>query len=489
MSDATLTPPPVAPAWTGPVPEPAAWRALAVIMGATIMVALDTTIVNVALHQIGVDLGADDGIEWVVTGYLLAACVAQPVTGWLSTRFGSRAVFLLALVTFTVASVACAVAPTLPFLVGARIVQGLGGGALMPVGMAMVLDLFPRDRHGRTVAIWGMATMVAPAVGPTVGGWLVTSVSWHWMFLINLPIGLITLAAAFRLLPVVGHRSRTSLDAVGLVLGSGGLSIAILGLSQGNSWGWASLATIGCLGLGFVALAGFVRHELSTPEPMIDLRMFENRSFRTAMALMLFLYIAQFGRLVYLPLQLEGLRGETALAVGLLFMPAGICTAVAMSIGGRLVDVRGPRLPVMVGCAVMFVSMTGFSLLTLTTPMVLIAVLMSIQGLGFGLVMAPAMVAGLSDLPPHLISQGSALRSLLGQCAGAISVAFLGAVVAVAAGDAPTTQQSQDAYNVAFAVAAACTAVGFLLARLLPNHVERPDDESRAEAELLTMAE
>ncbi|NLD78000.1 MAG: multidrug efflux MFS transporter [Acidimicrobiales bacterium] len=487
MSEAALTEP--VPAWNGPVPERAAWRALAVIMGATIMVALDTTIVNVALHQIGVDLGAGDGIEWVVTAYLLAACVAQPVTGWMSSRFGSRPVFLFALTVFTAASVACAISPSLPFLVGARVLQGLGGGALMPVGMAMVLDLFPKERHGRTVAIWGMATMVAPAVGPTVGGWLVTSVSWHWMFLINLPVGLLTLAAALRFLPTVGHRSRASLDTTGLLLGSGGLSIAILGLSQANSWGWASPATIGCIGLGLLALAAFVRHELSTPAPMIELRMFENRSFRTAMAVMLFLYIAQYGRLVYLPLQLEGLRGETALAVGLLFMPAGVCTAVAMSIGGRLVDARGPRLPVMVGCAVMFVSMTGFSLLTLTTPMLLIAVLMSIQGVGFGMVMAPAMVAGLSDLPPHLIGQGSAVRSLLGQCAGALSVAFLGAVVSGAAGGSPTVQQSQDAYNLAFTVATACIAVGFLLARRLPDHVERPDGELLAEAELLAVAE
>lgn len=459
-------------AWTHPVPERTARNALAVIMGATIMVALDTTVVNVALHQIGKDLGAGTGIEWVVTAYLLAVCVAQPATAWVSDRFGRRPVFLGSLALFTLASVACAFAPTLPFLVGARVAQGLGGGALMPVGMAMVLELFPRDRHGRTIATWGMATMVAPALGPTLGGWLVTSVSWHWLFLINLPVGLVTLAAGWRLLPAVGHRSRAPFDTLGLLLGSGGLSIAILGLSQGNAWGWWSAATIGCIAIGVAALVCFVGHELRTDDPMIDVRVFENRPFRTAMAVMLFLYIAQFGRLVYLPLQLESLRDETALTVGLLFMPAGVFTAIAMSVGGRLSDARGPRLPVMIGCGVMFVSMLGFTQLTLTTPLGLIAGLMSIQGVGFGMVMAPAMVAGLSDLPARLTAQGAALRSLLGQASGAVAVAGLGAVVAFASGASPSPEHAQRAFNIAFAVGAACTLISLVLASRLPNRVE-----------------
>ena len=160
-----------------------------------------------------------------------------------------------------------------------------------------------------------------------------------------------------------------------------------------------------------------------------------------------------------------------------------------MSIGGRLVDTRGPRFPVMVGAAIMFVAMLGFAQLSLTTPMGLIAVLMSFQGLGFGMVMAPALVAGLADLPPSLTSQGAAMRSLLGQCAGAIAVATLGAVIAAAAGASPSPEQAQRAYNIAFAVAAGCTVVAFVLARRLPNHVEVSDDLAEAEAELLLAVE
>jgi EmrB/QacA subfamily drug resistance transporter len=476
---------------TTPHVERSSWLALVVIMGATIMVALDTTIVNVALHQIGVGIGAEEGIEWVVTAYLLAVCVSQPATGWLADRLGRRPVFLASLAAFTGASVLCAMAPSLGFLVGARVLQGLGGGALMPVGMAMVLDLFPRQMHGRTVAIWGMAAMMAPAIGPTLGGWLVDAVSWHWLFLINAPIGIVTFIAGLRLLPDVGHRERRPFDTLGLVLGSGGLTIAILGLSQANDWGWASPTTLACILGGVGALFFFVRHELHSPNPMIEMRMFSNQPFRVAMGVLLFLYVAQFGRLVFLPLQLEGLRGESAVAVGLLFLPAGIVTAIFMSIGGKLVDGRGPRFPVMVGCVCMFIAMFGFARLTLTTPMALIAVFMCIQGAGLGITVAPAMIAGLSDLPANLTAQGTALRSLLGQSAGAVAIAVLGAVVAFTAGTDPTSQQTQHAYNTAFAVAAVGTLIALLLARRLPDRVEVTEAlaDVEADADLLLAVE
>ncbi len=208
------------------------WVPLVVVMASTIMVVLDSTIVNVALHEIGVDLGAGDGIEWIVTAYLLAVCISQPATGWLADRFGRRRVFLTSLVAFTLASAACAVAPTLGVLILCRVLQGLGGGALMPVGMTMVFEMFPRRQHGRAIAVWGMAAMVAPAIGPTLGGWLVTSFSWHWIFLINVPIGIAALIAGIRLLPDIGHREARPFDGLGLALGGGGLAVIILGIAR-----------------------------------------------------------------------------------------------------------------------------------------------------------------------------------------------------------------------------------------------------------------
>jgi DHA2 family multidrug resistance protein len=449
--------------------ERTAWFALWVIVAATTMVALDTTIVNVALHQIAVDLDAGSGIEWVVIAYLLAICVSQPASGWLADRLGRRPVFLTSLATFTLASAACALAPSLGFLVAGRVVQGLGGGALIPVGMAMVLGLFPRERHGRAIGIWGLAGMLAPAIGPTLGGWLVTSVSWHWLFLVNVPIGVCTLLFGLRLIPESGERHHRPFDAVGLGLGGGGLSIAVLGLSQANEWGWGSTTTLACLIGGTALLTGFVAHELRVDHPLIELRMFGEHTFRLAMAVMSLAFVAQFARLVFIPLQLEGLRGESALKVGFLFFPAAVVSAAAMTVGGRLVDRVGPRLPVVVGTAAMAVALIGFTRLSLDTPLTFIALLLAIQGFGFGMLTPPALVAGLSDLPSRLVTQGSALRSLLNQVSGAVAVALLGAVVATSAGTDPTPAEAQSAYNNAFAVASVGVLIAVVLASRLPR--------------------
>ncbi len=454
---------PAAPAPRNP------WVPMTVVMAATVMVVLDSTIVNVALHQIGVDLGAGDGVEWIVTAYLLAVCAAQPATGWLADRFGRKHVFLGSLIAFTVASAACAMAPSLAVLVMFRVLQGMGGGAMIPVGMAIALDLFPRERHGRAIAVWGMAAMVAPAVGPTLGGWLVTSVSWHWLFLVNVPIGAVALLAGLRLLPDIGHREQRPFDLAGLVLGSAGLTIAVLGVSEGGAWGWTSPATMLCLTVGIGSLAMFARHELRTEHPLIEVRMFAERTFRLAMLVLVFVMGANFARMVFVPLQLEGLRGFSAFRVGTMFIVPAIFTAVGMSLGGRLVDRVGPRRPIVVGCAGMVVALFCFSRLALDTPIWVIVGLLSVQGIGMGLTTAPGMVAGISELPARLVSQGSAIRSLTTQVAGALSVAVLGSVVVAGMGSDPSPQQAQDAYNSAFLVAALAVLVALALATRLPG--------------------
>jgi EmrB/QacA subfamily drug resistance transporter len=443
------------------------WSAASVVLVGSVMVALDATIVNVALHDIAVDLGGESGVSWIATAYLLGACAAQPATGWLADRFGRRELFLTALALFTAASAACALAPTLGALIGFRFVQGLAGGVIPPAGMAIMMALFPRERLGRAMGVWSMAFMMTPAVGPTVGGLIVTSVSWHWMFLVNVPIGIGSLVAGMRRIPSVGHRERRPFDTIGLLLGSGGLTIAALALSEGNTWGWGSGRTLVALLVGGAALVGFVVWELQNRNPMIELRMFSRRSFSLSMGAMLFVTMAQFGRLVFIPLQLEKLRGFTALRIGLLLAPPAIAGVAGSFIGGRVADRIGPRRPMMGGCAVAAVALLGMARLTLSTPLLWIMVLLSIQSVGMGLVTAPAMVAGLRSLPANLIAQGSALRSLTAQVAGALAIAVFGAVVATRSGTDPTPGHAQAAYNAAFLVASIGALIALVLAAAL----------------------
>jgi DHA2 family multidrug resistance protein len=454
-----------------PAPQAGAnpWAAMSVVMIGTIMVVLDSTIVNVALPQIASDLHAGSGVEWIVSSYLLAVAVSQPASGWLADRFGRKAIFLLSLTSFTVASLLAALSPSLSVLIACRILQGFGGGALLPVGMAMVLELFPRERHGRAMSTYGVAAMTAPAIGPTLGGWLVTAVSWHWLFLINVPIGAVGLLLGLRWLPQVGHYERRRFDALGLALGGSGLALVVLGLSEANGWGWASPSAVICILSGVVLLALFIPHELRNAAPLIDLSIFRRGAFSLAMGATFFITCAQFTRLVFIPLELESVRGYSALAVGILLGPSAIVTALAMTIGGRLVDSIGSRLPVMFGISTMAVAVFALGNLTLTTPLWVIGALLCLQGLGMGIGMSPLMVAGMSDLPPNQVARGSAVRSLTNQISGAFAVAALGALVAARMGTSTTPTHAVASYNSAFIASSVSLLIALALASRLPS--------------------
>jgi EmrB/QacA subfamily drug resistance transporter len=338
--------------------------------------------------------------------------------------------------------------------------------------MAMALELFPPERRGRAMATWGMAAMAAPAIGPTLGGWLVSAASWHWLFFINVPIGIATLIAGVMLLPKAGAIERREFDLPGLVLGASGLAAGVLGLSQGNHWGWSAPATIVCIVGAVLLLVGFVAHERHRAEPLIDLRMFSVRPFRLAIGATMLVTVAQYARLVFIPLQLQSLRGYSPLDVGLLFMPAAVASAIGMHIGGRIVDRIGARRPVVIGCGGVAVAMIGFWRMPLSTPIAVILALMSLQGMSWGLTTSPALVAGLGEVPKRLLSQASAVRSLAQQVAGAVSVAALGAVVTARLTDDAAKSEAWDAYGAAYLVAAIASAAAAIVALGLPD---RPD--------------
>jgi DHA2 family multidrug resistance protein len=451
------------------------WIAMAVVLLGTFMVILDTTIVNVALPQIGIALDRRDGIEWVVTSYLLAVGVAQPPTGWLADRFGRKRVFIGSMTVFVVGSLFAAVAPDLELLVAARVVQGLGGGAVMPVGMAMIYELFPPNRRGTALGIWGVAAMAGPAFGPVIGGYLVTAVSWHWLFLINLPVGIAAIAVALRLLRDTGYREDRRFDGVGLGIISVALVCWLTAFAQAGDWGWASPATLSLIVVGAGLMVAFAAWEQWVTHPVIDLSMFRAPVFSLTMVVIALTTVVQYAILVFVPLQLQTVRDLSALRVGTMLVPTALAAAVTFPLGGRITDRIGPRYPVMVGAALLGVSAFVLGHLQLDSSTLHIEVALVLQGFGFGLAMMPNSVTGMNALPSRFVAQATSIRQLTLRVAASFGVAVLSTVV-VAGGGAAETEiavggraDAQVAYNHVFLIAAAVAAVAVVLGAFLPD--------------------
>lgn len=448
------------------------WIGLGVVLVGTMMTALDSTIVNIALPQIGDALDAGQNVQWVVTANLLAVAVSLPAAGWLAARMGAKQLFLSSLAIFAIASLGAALAPNLWFLIAARVVQGMCAGVINPISMTIVLDLFPTEERGRAMGIWGLVAMTAPAVGPTLGGYLVTAVNWHWLFFPNVPFGIIGALVGRRLLVDSPERPSTRLDSRGLLLGGSGLALFLFVLAQSRRWGWGAPRTVVVLVLAVVLLGLFFRHARRADEPLLDLQLLKTPMFRLALYLIALATAAQYARSVFIPQQFQVLRGYSALRVGLMLTPSAVATAVSMALGGRLVDRLGPRPPIRIGLVLMLVGSAGSAFLTVTTPAWWVVASLTVQCLGVGMVMIPATVAGLNALDDAVIPQASTLRSLTNQVAAAVSVAGMFAVVNAMLAGASTDAQRQHAYNASFQIAIVATLVALVVTTRLRPHAK-----------------
>lgn len=453
----------------GPYP----WMVMVSVLSASFMAYLDSTVVNVALPGIARSLGRADGIDWVATAYLLSLGAVQPVTGWLALRYGKKPVFLLAVTTFLLGSALCAAAPTLGTLVAFRVVQGAGAGIMMPVAIGIVYDVFPPRGRGRMMGYWGMASQLAPALGPVVGGALVTAASWRWVFVINLPIGAASLVATWRIVRSEAELVKRRLDWVGLSIAPLSLALLLYGLSEAGERGWASPQVLSLLAASLIGLALFAWWELYTEEALMDLSIYKWPAFSLGVAVMWLLSMYQFGRLVFLPLELETLRGYTAFTVGLVLVVPAFMVAVSMPFAGRLTDRVGPRLPVVAGLLPGALSAWLLAQLAPGTPLLAIVGILVLQGIGVGFATMPNHVAALNAVPSSLAPQASSGLLLARHAGGAFGVAAMASLVRgrmgglSAEGVAPAVAQS--AYNSVFVFAFAGLVVAFALAFLLPG--------------------
>jgi DHA2 family multidrug resistance protein len=449
------------------------WVAMGVVLFGTFMVVLDTTVVNLGLPALQRDFHSIDGVEWVVTAYLAAVGVAQMVSGWAADRFGRKSAFVAALVIFTTSSVLCALSPSLQLLVSARVLQGIGGGLLMPVAMAMIYELFDPSERGRALGYFGIAVMAAPAIGPVLGGGLVESVGWRWLFLINVPIGGVGIPVALRLLRDTGFRENRPLDRAGLALSGVGITLLLIGTARGGSEGWSSPTAVVPLLAGVALLVLFTRHALGSRHPLVEMRILANPVFAIAMVTMGLMAVAQYTRLVYIPLELGSGRGITELRIGLVMLPSALGIASTMPIGGRLTDRVGARIPVTIGLSLMALSYWPLAHLAPDTPLPWISAYLFIGGLGAGLSMMAPNIVAMNAVASRFVSQATGLSSVSRQLAAALGTAVLASVFATIrpAGPPGTNPASAEisAYNSLFLIGLGLLVLAVLVAQRLPG--------------------
>jgi EmrB/QacA subfamily drug resistance transporter len=441
------------------------WIVSGVAMLGAVMSILDTTIVNVALATLGKDLHANLAtIQWVVTGYLLSLAAVIPVTGWASRRFGAKRVFLVSLVLFTLGSLLCGLATTATELIAFRIIQGLGGGMIMPLAQIIMANAAGPKRMGRVMGLVAVPMMLAPTLGPLLGGGIIEGLSWHWIFYVNIFISAIAIPLAIKLLPTEAGEKTDTLDFTGLALMSTGLVAITYGLAEAgtyNSFGdahvWAPIV------FGGLLVTGFVFHALRVAHPLLDLRLYRRWHFSAASIVMLSLGAAVFGAMILMPLYWQELRGYSVVQTGLLTGPQGLGMAVAMPLAARMTERYGGGPVALVGVLVTVVMTIPFALIGAHTSVVGLCIVMVIRGAGMGASFMPAMTAAFAALDRSEISHATPQLNVLNRIGGSIGTTILAVVLANAERHAHTGAAAAHAYGTAF-----WWSVGMATAAVIP---------------------
>ena len=453
MSSATA-----APAQTPEKIDAAVLKVAGVVVLGAIMSILDITVVNVALPHFQTDLAPAgqppldySTVAWTVTAYTLALATVIPLTGWAADRFGTKRLYLTAIALFVLGSVLCAFATTIEALIAFRVVQGLGGGMLMPLGMTIMTRAAGPDRIGRLMAILGIPMLLGPIGGPILGGWLIDNAhwlgrpSWTWIFLINLPLGIVALVYAAIALPKDHTEPTESLDVVGLLLMSPGLALFLYGVSSIPEEGTVNSPKVyGTALAGLVLILAFAWWSMRPKHPLLDLRLLANRQFSVA-ALTMFLFAAAFfGGLLLMPTYFQQVRGESTTMAGVLMIPQGLGALVTMPIAGMLVDKYPVGRIVPVGIALITGGMFAFTQLSADSSYWgFVIPALFVMGLGMGATMMPLMTSSLKALTAHQVARGSTLLNITQQVASSFGVAIASVVLTRGFEDRPLIGQAQ----------------------------------------------
>lgn len=462
---------------------PIVWRISAVVIVGSIMSILDTTIVNVALDTLSRELHSPlSQIQWVITGYMLSLAAVIPITGWAARRYGAKRVYLTSLVLFTLGSALCGLATTSTELILFRVLQGIGGGMILPIGQLMMADAAGPKRMGRVMSLVAVPMMLAPILGPTIGGLIVDNVSWRWIFYVNVPIGILAVFLGLRILPNVQRTKTDPLDVRGLALMATGLPLLTYGLAEiGSTGSFSSPKVVIPLALGIALVIAFVFHALRTRYPLLDVRLYRRPTFSSASFAMFCLGAALFGGMILLPLYWQGIRHESVVYTGLLTAPQGLGMALIMPLAGKLTDRFGGGPLALFGVIVTTLATIPFALIGAHTSIVSLSFAMVIRGMGIGFAFMPAMTAAFASLDRSELSDATPQLNVLQRVGGSIGTAVLAVVLQRALVGVHTLSGAAAAYGTAFWWSTGLTALAIVPCIILVR-AER-DARRRAAAE------
>jgi EmrB/QacA subfamily drug resistance transporter len=461
------------------------WWTLAAVSFGLFMIMLDNTVVNVALPSIQRDLGADlSSLEWIVTGYALTFAALMLIGGKLADAYGRRLIFVAGIVIFTASSLACGLAGSEEVLIAARIVQGAGAALMNPATLSIIAATFPPRERGTAIGIWAGTSALALAIGPLVGGLLTEHVGWEWIFFVNIPVGVLGIAASFLLIEESKDETHVRLDLPGLLTSALGLFSLTYGLIEANSYGWGSGRIVGAFVLAAVSLGLFLVLERRQRAPMLDLSLFRSGTYTGANLVVLFVALAMFGVFFFVSLYMQNILGYSAVQAGAAFLPMTILIILLAPVAGKASDRVGSRWLMTSGMTLLAIQLLYFSQLGSDSTFWRLLPGMLIGGAGMSLTMTPSAAAATRAVPVEKAGVGSAVLNAFRQVGGSIGIALMGAIMASQAGGRRTVEAFMDGFEVSLIVAAAIALAGAVIAVVLVrSHVqeERPTDAALSE--------
>jgi EmrB/QacA subfamily drug resistance transporter len=419
-----------APAKATPAQSDNSWIVpLAVLIVGMFMSVLDTSIVNIAIPKMQTALSASpDDIEWVVTGYTLVLGMVVPLSGWLGLRLGLTRLYVISMVGFALGSGLCGLAWNLDSMIAFRVLQAIPGGVLPVATMTLLFQIVPPARIGTAMGMYGLGVVVAPAIGPTLGGALVEYVDWRLIFIINVPIGILGTIAAVMIFPQIKPTKWPRLDLLGFITIAYAMFALLLAFSEGEDWGWTGYRVLGLFVTAALSLGLFVIIENEVDNPLVNLAVFRSFPFCLSLVLLSITITGLFSGLYFLPQFLQVVQGLQELDSGLVMLPAALVMVVLMPVAGRIFDLIGPRYPVMIGLAILAYGSYLMAGITVDTPRGDIEMWLAIRNVGIGLGMMPIMTAGVSSLPGALTSAGSSVNNVMQRVSSSVAVAVFGSL-------------------------------------------------------------